>query len=294
MLSEHPVTMNLSGHTKPYAVLGHPIGHTLSPVMHNSAFQALGMDAVFLAFNVDPARLMNTLPVMADMGFGGVNLTIPLKEVAFKSLTNLDRSALMLGAVNTIDFRSNGMTGHNTDGRGFLIALEQAFGTNVAGLSVFVLGSGGAGRAVAMTCAAEQAARVAVTGKGNERAQQVSAEISQIVSGAVVETVPANRQAWEEACRTADLIVQATPVGMGRRDDSLLGPSAFHDGQIVIDLIYMYPETAFMKAAREGGAKTANGLGMLLHQGACAFTIWTEQEPPLDVMRKALEQEVYR
>lgn len=286
--------MNIGGHTKPYAVLGHPIGHTLSPAMHNSAFQALGMDAVYLAFDVEPARLLGTLPVMADLGFGGVNLTVPLKETAFNGMPDLDPSARMLGAVNTVEFLPDGLKGHNTDGKGFLLAIEEAFGTAVAGLSVFVIGSGGAGRAVAITCAAENAERVVITDMIAERARQVSEEISRMVSKATIETVAAGQDIWKEACRTADLIIQATPVGMKEDDESLLGPGAFHDGQMVFDLVYMYPETAFMKAAREGGAGTANGLGMLLHQGACAFSIWTGKQPPADVMRKALEQEVYR
>ena len=137
--------VKLSGHTKPYAVLGHPIGHTLSPVMHNASFQALGLDAIYLAFDVHPDRLMEVLPAMRDMGFGGVNLTVPLKEAAFRGLKELGPSAQWLGAVNTVEFRPDGtLKGHNTDGQGFLTALQEAFDLRVAGKRLFVLGCGGA------------------------------------------------------------------------------------------------------------------------------------------------------
>src|SRR5262245_12670128 len=128
---------HLSGHTKPYAVLGHPIGHTMSPIMHNASIESLGLDAIYLAFDVAPARLLDVLPAMQSMGFGGVNLTIPLKEVAYRGLKQLDESARLLGAVNTVQFTEHGMIGHNTDGYGFLKAMEEAFGEPVKGAAVF-------------------------------------------------------------------------------------------------------------------------------------------------------------
>jgi len=285
--------MKISGHTKAFAVLGHPIGHSLSPVMHNAAFQARAMDAVYFAFDVDPSRLLSVLPAMADMGFGGVNLTVPLKEVAFRGLQTLDESARMLGAVNTVEFLGDGMKGHNTDGKGFLLAIGEAFDATVAGLSVLILGSGGAGRAVAITCAAERAARITVTDLDRTRADRVKREIAELVPSAAVESIPADKEQWAASCRECDLVVQATPVGMKEDDESLLGPRAFRPGQMVFDLVYMYPETAFMKSAATGGALAANGLGMLLHQGAWAFTIWTGKEAATEAMRKALEKEVY-
>ncbi len=137
--------MKLSGHTRPYAVLGHPIGHTLSPVMHNRSIQSLGLDAIYLALDVAPDALMDVLPAMKAMGFGGVNLTVPLKEVAFRGFETLDPSAESLGAVNTVEFTDDGMVGHNTDGEGFLLALKAAFGSSPRDRRVFVLGAGGAG-----------------------------------------------------------------------------------------------------------------------------------------------------
>jgi len=285
--------VKLSGNTQPFAVLGHPIGHTLSPVMHNAAFNALRMDAVYLAFDVDPANLMRVLPAMADMGFKGVNLTVPLKEVAFRGIADLDVSARLLGAVNTIEFLPGGLRGHNTDGAGFVQALREAFGIAIAGRSVFVLGCGGAGRAVALTCASEGASRLAIADSDADRPANVAAEVRKVSPDRPVTVVAADANAWIRAAREADLVVQATPVGMKRTDPPLLPPKAFRDGQKVYDLIYMYPETAVMQAARAAGAQAANGLGMLLHQGARAFSIWTGRTAPLDSMRLALESAVY-
>lgn len=285
--------MKLSGHTRPYAVLGHPIGHTLSPVMHNAAFRALGRDAIYLAFDVAPEHLPEVLPAMRNMGFGGVNLTVPLKEVACRSLENVDPAARRLGAVNTVAFTDNGLKGYNTDGGGFLRAIDEAFGGGIEGLSVFILGCGGAGRALAITCASGKAARLTLTDAMADRPRQVKDEIGRMECSVPVQTVDATPDAWANACRQADLVIQATTVGMKPDDPPLLPAAAFRKGQRLFDLVYMYPETGIMKEARNRGARVSNGLGMLLHQGALAFSIWTGIEPPVAEMRKALENEVY-
>ena len=284
--------MNLSGHTKPFAVLGHPIGHTLSPVMHNASMQELGFDGIYLALDVHPDRLMEVLPAMELMGFAGVNLTVPHKEVAFRGLDRLDESAKLFGAANTVEFTEDGMVGHNTDGYGFLKALDEAFGRTVEGDSVFVLGCGGAGRATALQAATEGAKSLVLADIDAKRVQKLNDEIIGLTPN--VEIVQALDEASQiELCRGCDLVVQASPVGMKKDDPSLLPPEAFREGQRAFDLIYMYPETAFLTSAREAGTAIANGLGMLLHQGARAFEIWTGTEPSVPAMRKALEDAVY-
>jgi len=284
--------MNISGHTQPFAVLGHPIGHTLSPVMHNASFAALGLDAIYLAFDVKPERLMAVLPAMRSMGFGGVNLTIPHKEVAFRGLEKLDASAQLLGAVNTVQFSEGGMIGHNTDGFGFLRALDEAFGRNTKGDAVFVLGSGGAGRAVALMAAQAGAREVTLADLDHARSERVGEEIRGHFPGVSVRVVSTPVE-QTSAARKADLVVQATPVGMKPTDLSLLPPEAFRPDQRAFDLIYHVAETVFMRAARAGGAQASNGLGMLLHQGARAFHIWTGMDPDVAAMRQALEKAVY-
>jgi shikimate dehydrogenase len=278
----------ISSHTKAFAVLGHPIAHTLSPAMHNAAFHALGMDAVYLAFDVLPERLAEVLGAMRDMGFGGANLTVPLKEVACRGVAKLDESAQLLGAVNTIQFAADGVTGHNTDGAGFLAAVEEAFGEPVAGKSVFVLGTGGAGRAVALSCAGSGVRSLTLADTDPARPRKVAMEVeTQFFTEVKI------AESWEAEAREADLVVQATPLGMKIEDDPPIGPGAFRPGQFALDLVYMHPETKFTKAAKDAGAHAANGLGMLLHQGAKAFEIWTGLKPPVDIMKKALEKAVY-
>ena len=283
----------LSGATRPYAVLGHPIRHTLSPAMHNAAFQALGRDAVYLAFDVAPERLMQVLPAMAAMGFGGINLTVPLKEVAFRGLADLDPLARRLGAVNTVEILPAGLKGHNTDGRGFLRAIAEAFDFNVAGRALFILGCGGAGRALAITAAAEGAARLVLADLDPARAARVCDEIRGLAPAVVVEIAGFDTASWPHASRTVDLVVQATPLGMHANDPSPLPADAFRPGQCAMDLVYMRPETAFTRTATAAGARAVSGLGMLLHQGAESFRIWTGDLPPLAPMRAALEQAVY-
>ena len=284
--------MNLSGHTKPFAVLGHPIGHTLSPVMHNASMGELKFDGIYLALDVHPDRLMEVLPSMQLMGFAGVNLTVPHKEIAFRGLDKLDESAKLLGAANTVEFTEDGMVGHNTDGYGFLRALEEAFGKTVEGDAVFVLGCGGAGRATALMAATKGAKSLVLADIDAERVQKLEDEIKALAPE--IEISRALEKVDQiELCRAADLVVQASPVGMKKEDPSVLPSEAFRAGQRAFDLIYMYPETAFLTTAREAGADIANGLGMLLHQGARAFEIWTGVDPSVPAMRKALEDAVY-
>jgi shikimate dehydrogenase len=286
------IEMKLSGHTKPFAVLGHPIGHTLSPVMHNASMQELGFDGIYLALDVHPDQLMDVLPAMAKMGFAGVNLTVPHKEIAFRGLDKLDESAELLGAANTVQFTEAGMVGHNTDGYGFLKALDEAFGKTVKEDTVFVLGCGGAGRAVALMAAKEGAKALVLADIDAARIQRLEDEIKTLAPGVTI-TQSLDKASNIELCRECALVVQASPVGMKMTDPSLLPPEAFRAGQRAFDLVYMYPETAILTTAREAGAQIANGLGMLLHQGARAFEIWTGVKPSIPAMRKALESAVY-
>jgi len=201
-------------------------------------------------------------------------------------------SAEILGAVNTVEFSEEGLVGHNTDGYGFLKALEEAFGKAAEGDNVFVLGCGGAGRAIALMAALDGAKAITLADVDAERVTTLSAEIAEKVSATqVFQCLEKEKQV--EACRAADLVIQASPVGMKKEDSSLLPKEAFRAGQRVFDLIYMYPETAFLSTAKESGAQIDNGLGMLLHQGAKAFEIWTGIQPDVAAMRDALEKAVY-
>lgn len=286
--------MRITGHTELYGVLGHPIRHSLSPLMHNTAFEALGMDAAYVAFDVRPVRLAALLPALAELGFAGLNLTLPLKEVAFRTLSELDDEARRLGSVNTVKVSANGgLKGHSTDGPGFLRSFEECFGVKVAGRSVFVLGCGGAGRAVAIACAGAGADVIRLANRDPARAAALKLEMCALCPGILVETVPSTQAAWTAACQDCDTVIHAASVGIHANEPALLDSNAFRPGQVVYDLIYMFPETALMSVARQAGARVANGLGMLLHQGVLAFHIWTGVQPPIPAMRRALEVAVY-
>jgi shikimate dehydrogenase len=286
--------MNITGKTKVFAVLGHPVEHTLSPPMHNASIEKLGINAVYTAFDVSPDLLPSVLPAMRDMGFGGVNLTVPLKEKAFQVLSDLAPSARLLGAVNTVKFLPDGgMQGHNTDGEGFLLAVKESFGISPKGLQVFVLGSGGAGRAVALTCAEAGAGSVTVADMIPGKASKVADEITRLFPGVPGRAVAEDPCSWIKPASEAALFIQASTAGMKPSDASPLPASAFRKGQYVFDLVYFHPQTVTMTTASASGAKAVNGLNMLLYQGARSFEIWTDQKPDINSMRKALEQSVY-
>jgi shikimate dehydrogenase len=285
--------MKPGGHTLAYAVLGHPVRHTLSPAMHNAAFHALGMDAVYLAFDVKPDAVMPVLCAMREMGFGGTNLTVPLKEIAFRGLEDLEASATNAGAVNTVSFQGCVMRGFNTDGYGLLTALREAFGTAAEGEDIAILGSGGAARAAALVCARSGAASLSIVARNEKRAGRLEDDIKSAAPCTAVRSVTASAE-QPSAVRAATLVIQATPVGLHAEDPPLFPAEAFRPGQKLYDLVYNHPETSTMKASRASGARAENGLGMLLHQGVKAFQIWTGVTPPADVMRGVLEESVYQ
>lgn len=262
--------------------------------MQNAALRQMGLDAVYLAFDVRPERLIATLKIMNEMGFSGVNLTVPLKEVAFRGLSDIDSAAKRLGSVNTVKFSPGEMKGYSTDGQGFLSALKSAFNCSPEGLSVSLLGCGGAGRAVGLACAASGARKIFLTDNEPVRSEKLMADISASYSQTAVEILSGERLARNRAARSSDLIIQATPVGMLREDVPLLDAEAFSQKQMIYDLIYMFPETKLMTIAREAGARVSNGLDMLLFQGALSLSIWTGLAAPIEVMRKTLKQAVYK
>ncbi len=283
--------MQLNKNIKKFAVIGHPIGHSLSPIMHNASMKSLGYNGIYSALDVPPDDLINTLYSMRDSDFIGVNLTVPHKEVAYHQLDLLDDSAKLFKSVNTVHFSDKGLMGYNTDGVGFLKALEESFGL-IQNKNVFVLGCGGAGRTVALQMAINGIERICLADVNNEKLIKLSNELKNISSKIEINYTNISSEKID-LCKSCDLVVQASPIGMKLSDEALLPVEAFHKNQKVFDLIYMYPETQFLKTAKMSGAEIANGLGMLLHQGSRSFTIWTDQDPDIKAMRKSLEEVVY-
>ena len=263
--------------------------------MHNAAFAALGLDWRYFAFEVQPRDLRTAIEGARVMGFAGLNLTVPHKLTALKLMDALDKSAKKWGAVNTIRFESVAgggrakvrAVGFNTDADAVAAALREDLKLELGGARVLLLGAGGAGRTAALKLAAEKVAELFLVNRTRARARTVASEIRKMF--------PSTDITLGYPTADVDLLINATSLGLRPGDPLPLDEKQFALNQVrtVYDMIYRPAETPLLKAARKAGCRTANGLGMLLHQGAKAFEIWTGKTAPLDVMRRALEQNIY-
>ncbi len=275
--------------------------------MHNAAFAALGLNWRYVAFEVDPKNLRAAIAGAKAMNFAGINLTVPHKLLAVDMVDELDASAKKWGAVNTIRFGvppsggkahvteppeggtpSEGRAvGFNTDADAIVTSLREDLKVEVRGAKVLLLGAGGAGRTAALRLAAENVAELWLQNRTQSKAEEIAGEIKK--------QFPAVKVAVGYPSSGVDLILNATSLGLKPEDASPLDEKQFSLKQTraVYDMIYRPAETKLLAAAQAAGCQTANGLGMLLHQGAKAFEIWTGKTAPLDVMRRALEANIY-
>lgn len=285
--------MKISGNTKIVGILGHPIGHTLSPVMQNAAFAALDLDYCYLPFDVPPEQLADAIRGLRALGTHGVNITIPHKETVFPLLDQLTEAAQKIGAVNTVEFTDNALIGHNTDGQGFLRALQEETEMNPKGTRVLILGGGGAARAVAVQLALAGAKEIQIMNRTLERGRALVDHLQQMFPSLQALSIPWVQEvaAWQSALEKIDLLVNTTPVGMeGKEGGSPLPTESIPSGLLVSDLVYHPFLTPLLQGARAKGARTLPGLWMLLHQGALSFEIWTGKRAPLSIMRHSLTE----
>ena len=275
----------LKGATSPSlaAVIGEPVKHSLSPAIHNAAFRALGLPWVFVAWEVPEGYAPEALASMERFGVAGLSVTMPHKSAVAEAVDSLAEEAEILGAVNCVvrEAGADGetkLTGHNTDGYGIIASLKEDAGFNPEGADCLILGAGGAARAAVLALARAGAARVAVANRTPERAERAAA-----LAGDKGEVVPA------DAAGEFDLVINATPLGMGEmKEETPVSPMLLRPEQTVLDLIYNPAETAFLVQARDKGVNAHNGLGMLVHQAARAFELWTSQPAPLEAMTSAV------
>jgi shikimate dehydrogenase len=271
----------LSSSTRLAAVIGHPIGHSLSPVLHNAAFRALGIDWAYLAFDVNEPAVPRALDAMRVLGIDGLSVTMPDKEAVARHVDRLEPDAEALAAVNCVSREGDVLIGHNTDGQGFIDSLRLDQGFEPEGRTCGVIGAGGAARAVIRSLAGVGAAEVAVVNRSPERGEQAAR-----LAGT------RGRLATAAELEGVELVVNATPAGMGGSAELPLDPEVLQPGQLVIDLVYHPLETPLVVAARERGARAANGVGMLVHQAGHQLRIWTGLEPPLAALRAAVTEAV--
>jgi shikimate dehydrogenase len=270
------VTRAVRGSTRVAGIIGDPVAHSRSPAIHNAAFAALGLDWVFVAFPVRAGDGEAAVRSMRALGIAGLNVTMPHKTDAALACDELSPRATALRSVNTVVLRDDALFGDSTDGEGLVRALREE-GCDPAGRSCAVLGAGGAGRAIVEALGAAGAQVTVVA-----RRPDAAAEAAALAPGASATTF--DRVA--ERVAAADVVVNATPLGM-RGEAPPFDPALLHPGQLVYDTVYHPAETPLLAAARARGVSAANGLGMLVHQAALAFELWTGESAPLAVMREA-------
>ncbi len=269
--------MVIDGKTKLFALIGHPVEHSFSPVLQNEQLEKNGINGRYLAFDVDDQNLESAVRGLFAIGAQGVNITVPYKEKVIPFLTRISREAEMIGAVNTLVRDKNGFCGENTDGRGFIASLIREKDFNPENKKVIILGSGGAARGVGVALALAGAKEVSFVNRTILKAENLKILIN-INTHSISEAwdyeenpVPENK------INEADLIVNATSIGMFPEvnEKPKMNYDLLHSGQLIADLVYNPEETMFLKEASLRGADTINGKGMLYYQGALSFELWT-------------------
>ena len=262
----------IDGATQVYGLLGRPVAHSLSPAMHNAAFRELGLNAVYVAFEV--SDLAQAVAGLRGLQVPGVSVTIPFKEEIIPLLDEIEPKAAQIGAVNTVVNRGGLLTGHNTDWLGALMALEEK--TGIAGQRFLILGAGGAAKAIAFAIQ-EKGGQVAITDLDLAKALALSRKIwVEVVAPDHLEEYP------------AEVLINATPVGMEPKSGDIpLDPNLLARSRVVMDIVYKPLETRLLQEAKARGCQVIDGLRMLIHQGAAQFELWTGRPAPREVMARA-------
>lgn len=279
--------MHINGSTDIYGLIGYPVKHTFSPLMHNAAFKTLGINAVYLPFEIKPADLETVMRSTRALGIRGLNVTVPYKEKVLKYLDEIDREAALIKAANTVVVKDGKLKGFNTDGRGFVKSLQEEFGVLPKGKRFFIMGAGGASRAISFSLALQGAGQIVLVDDVADKAIDLAKSLVRHTACDAV-ALKKDTKAIKEMILNSDVLVNATPCGMKPHDPKLIDPNLLHKNLLVYDIIYNPRTTTLLRDARNKGAKTANGIGMLLNQGVLSFSLWTGRKAPVHVMKKAL------
>jgi len=278
------------------AVLGSPVTHSLSPAMQNAGLEAVGEPARYAKIDCPPECLAEAVELARKADFLGLNLTIPHKFEALGLCTELDDTARQLAAVNTLFFDGRRVVGFNTDGPGLVRAIREVFSIDLRDLRVMILGAGGgAGSAAVLQCALEKCPRLVLVNRTETKAHDLAKRANSLLRSDRLEgpedrvkVIPWIDSALREQLARTDLVINATSLGMKSADPHLVPSSLLTPDLMVFDMIYRPSVTRLLEDAHSAGARTANGLSMLLHQGALSLEIWLNRPAPLEVMRSAL------
>ncbi len=280
----------ITGHTALICLLGSPVSHSISPRMHNEAFRQLNLDYAYLAFDINTEQLETTVNGLRAMNARGFNLTMPCKNEILKFCDELSPAAKIMGAVNTVVNENGVLVGHNTDGIGYMKAVQHA-GLDMTGQKMTLLGAGGAATAILVQAALDGMSEISVFSRPGKRFDQTAEMITKLkgLASCSIHLYDFSDEAiLRREMQESKLLTNATSVGMAPNVDASLitDASMFHDNLIVSDIIYNPKETKLLKFAKEAGCKTFNGLYMLLYQGAEAFKLWTGMDMPIEHIRK--------
>lgn len=278
----------VTGGTSVVGLFGNPVKHSFSPAMHNSAFAELGLDYIYVPFEVNPDGLKSAVEAIRALGIKGVNVTIPHKTDVIQYLDWVSESAQSIMSVNTIHNDNGVLKGYSTDGEGFILSVKES-GRSVLNSNTVVLGAGGSAKATVLALV-EYGARVKIINRTYSRAVDLAECINSLKNSESVTAVPYGDEAMS-AIAEADLMVNCTSVGMYPNTDASPVPAEWlHSGLFVYDQVYNPIETKLIKLAGQAGASGVNGQGMLVYQGALAFKIWTGYDAPVSTMKTALMQ----
>jgi len=276
----------ISGRTRVCGIIGDPIEHTMSPVMHNAAFEKMGVDYFYVPFRVKKEQLAKAIEGVRALNIRGLNVTIPHKVAIIPFLDRLDPLAERIGAVNTVVNDEGTLTGYNTDATGFLQALLER-GIEPRGENIVILGAGGASRAISFILA-DKSSNLVILNRLLELdwAEELASRLSHTFTKEV-EALELNEENLAEALEKADILVNATSVGMTPGIDETIVPfNLLKPGLVVFDIVYNPIKTRLLREAEEAGAKTISGIDMLVWQGALAFEKWTGLKAPIELMRE--------
>ncbi len=281
--------MQITGRTKIVGVIGDPVKHSCSPPMHNAAFREMGMDYVYVPYHVKPEQIPAAVEGFKSLNVAGINVTLPHKKTVLPLMDSVSQEAELIGAVNTMVFNGGMVEGHNTDAPGFIASLQEEGIDGIEGMRVVVLGAGGAAHAVVVGLALAEVDRITVANRTYPKAVQLAEDISG-KTGVPVEGISLDDMRLAERISESDLLVSTITAGMDPSIPLVINPDWLHENLIVCDIVYVPPETNLLKAAAERGLRTVGGMGMLVHQGAISFQLWTGIQPSVKTMRQALVQ----